>query len=348
MGVVEGAAETTASLLKVVSGYWSDKIRKRKPFILLGYSFSSLMKPLFAFANVWGLVLFLRVIERIGKGLRTAPRDALVAESSDAEVRGRAYGYQRAMDGIGSTLGALGAFFLLPIWGYRKIFLFTLVPGLLTIMIILLIQEKRGALEGDVLKTSMKMHYEKLPQNLNLLILSSTIFTLGNFGYAFIMLKGQTVGLPDNMVLLLYVLFYLVFTICSIPFGMLSDWFGRRPVLMLGYLVFAMVSVLLMFTSTSFGVLFAFTLFGVYSAMIDGAQRAFVVDLAPDQFKATALGTFHTAIGLVALPGGFIAGVLWDMYSPTTTFTFGLVLAIAAMIILLFVEDDRRFTNQRI
>ncbi|HEC87024.1 MAG TPA: MFS transporter, partial [Thermoplasmatales archaeon] len=143
VGVVEGAAETTASLLKVVSGYWSDKIRKRKPFVLFAYSLSSLTKPLFAFANVWLFVLFIRVIERIGKGLRTAPRDAIVAESADERVRGKAYGFHRAMDGIGSVMGAVLAFLLLPVAGYRNIFLFAFIPAVIAVSIILLVREKR-------------------------------------------------------------------------------------------------------------------------------------------------------------------------------------------------------------
>ncbi|MBE9541456.1 MAG: MFS transporter, partial [Proteobacteria bacterium] len=142
VGIVEGAAETTASFLKVVSGYWSDKIGRRKPFVLFGYSISAITKPLFAFANIWSFVLYIRVIERIGKGIRSAPRDAIVAESSDESVRGRAYGFHRAMDGVGSVLGAALAFLLLPVFGYRNIFMFAFLPGMVAVFIILFIKEK--------------------------------------------------------------------------------------------------------------------------------------------------------------------------------------------------------------
>ena len=144
VGIVEGAAETTASLLKVVSGYWSDTMRKRKPFVLSGYALSSLAKPLFALASTWSFVLCIRVLERVGKGLRTAPRDALVAESCDVSARGKAYGFHRAMDGIGSVLGAVCAFVLLPVLGYRNIFLFAVFPGILAVAILLFVKEKNA------------------------------------------------------------------------------------------------------------------------------------------------------------------------------------------------------------
>ena len=173
VGIVEGAAETTASLLKVISGYWSDKIKKRKPFILFGYSLSAIIKPLFAFTNVWFLVLSIRVIERIGKGLRNAPRDALVAESCDACVRGKAYGFQRAMDGIGSILGATLAFLLLPVLGYRNIFLFAFIPGAVAVFVILFIKEKKKPTEEETKKISIKLSFKELPLNLKLFIVVS-------------------------------------------------------------------------------------------------------------------------------------------------------------------------------
>jgi len=345
VGIVEGAAETTASLLKVVSGYWSDKIKKRKPFVLFGYSLSSITKPLFAFANVWFFVLFVRIIERIGKGLRTAPRDALVAESCDEKVRGKAYGFHRAMDGIGSVLGAILAFLLLPILGYRNIFLFAFIPGIIAVFVILFVKEKNAPAEKEPKEKPVKLSFKGLPKNLRLFIIVSSIFALGHFGYAFLLLRAKTIGLADNMAILLYVLFYIVYTLCIIPSGILSDKIGRKPVLMTGYLVFAITSLGLMFTSNIYGILLFFVIYGIFYAMIDGVQRAFVVDLAPKHLKATALGTFHTAIGLVALPGGFIAGLLWDKISPETTFLYGFILAIISMVLFIFVKDKKKIVN---
>ena len=339
VGIVEGAAETTASLLKVVSGYWSDKIKRRKPFVLFGYSLSAITKPLFAFATVWSFVLFVRVIERIGKGLRTAPRDAIVAESSDESVRGKAYGFHRAMDGIGSVSGAGLAFLLLPILGYRNIFLFAFIPGIIAVFVILFIKEKKTPAREETKEISIKLSFKELSMNLKLFIIVSSIFALGHFGYAFLLLRAVDIGLADRMAILLYVLFYIVYTVCAIPSGILSDKIGRKPVLRAGYVLFGITSLGLVFTSNIYSILLLFVTYGIFYAMIDGAQRAFVVDLAPEHLKATALGTFHTAIGLVALPGGYIAGLLWDKISPETTFIYGLTLAVISLVLFTFVKD---------
>ena len=343
VGIVEGAAETTASLLKVVSGYWSDKIKRRKPFVFFGYSLSTIAKPLFAFATIWSFVLFVRVIERIGKGLRTAPRDAIVAESSDESVRGKAYGFHRAMDGIGSVSGAALAFLLLPILGYRNIFLFAFIPGIIAVFVILFIKEKRVPVkEEEPKEISIKLSFKELPMNLKLFIIVSSIFALGHFGYAFLLLRAVDIGLADDMAILLYVLLYIVYTVCAIPSGTLSDKIGRKPVLSAGYVLFGITSLGLVFTSNIYSILLSFVIYGIFYAMIDGAQRAFVVDLAPEHLKATALGTFHAAIGLVALPGGYIAGLLWDKISPETTFIYGLALTIISLVLFTFVRDKRR------
>jgi len=338
VGIVEGAAETTASLLKVVSGYWSDKIRKRKPFVMFGYSLSALTKPLFAFANAWSFVLFVRVIERIGKGLRTAPRDAIVAESVDEDVRGKAYGFQRSMDGIGSVMGAILAFLLLPVLGYKNIFLFAFLPGMIAVFVILFIKEKNSPSKKERKDMSIKVSFKELSGNLRLFIIVSSIFALGHFGYAFLLLRAKSIGLTDQTAILLYVLFYISYVIFAIPSGILSDKIGRKPVLMSGYLVFAITSFGLIFTSSIYSISVFFIIYGIFYAMIDGAQRAFVVDLAPEHLRATALGTFHTAIGMVALPGGFIAGLLWDKISPETTFIYGSVLAIISFSLFTFVK----------
>ncbi len=340
VGIVEGAAETTASFFKVVSGYWSDKIERRKPFVLFGYSLSAITKPLFAFANIWSFVLFIRVIERIGKGIRTAPRDAIVAESSDESVRGKAYGFHRAMDGVGSVLGAVLAFLLLPIFGYRNIFMFAFLPGMIAVFIILFIKEKkRASEEHKINEMSIKLTFKELPMNLKLFLIVSGIFALGHFGYAFLLVRAVDIGLADHMAILLYIIFYVVYTVCAIPSGTLSDQIGRKPVLRAGYVIFGVTSFGLIFATSIYSISLLFVSYGIFYAMIDGAQRAFVVDLAPKHLKATALGTFHTAIGLVALPGGYIAGLLWDKISPETTFIYGLTLTIISLILFTFVKE---------
>ena len=343
VGLVEGAAEATASLLKVFSGYWSDRLRKRKPFVLLGYSLSTVTKPLFAFASLWGLVLFIRVIERIGKGLRTAPRDAIVAESCNECVRGKAFGFNRAADGIGSMLGALLAFWLITFLDYEDIFLLAFIPGLISVSAILLVKDSPHPTHPTCENGSLRISLRVLPMNLRIFILISAVFALGHFGYAFLLLKAKAVGLSDSTTLLLYALFYAVYTLIAIPAGTLSDRIGRKPVLSTGYILFGLIALGLAFTPNVYWLFPFFALYGVFFALIDGAQRAFVVDLAPAHLKATALGTFHTAIGLVALPGGFLAGLLWDTISPEATFLYGLCLAALSVILMKFVSTPAPF-----
>ncbi len=343
IGLVEGAAETTASLLKVFSGYWSDKIKKRKPFVLTGYSLSTIAKPMFAFATSWPFILFVRVFERVGKGIRTAPRDAIIAESVDSSIRGKAYGFHRAMDGIGSISGAVLAFLLLPLLGFTKIFLIAVVPSAIAVLCILFLKEKNKTGEKKIKKTtSFKVSLKALPRNLKLFILVSTVFTFGHFGYAFILLKARNIGLGNDTAILLYVLFYIVYTLFIIPSGILSDKIGRKPVLIIGYMLFAVTAISLIFTSQFYAILVVFVIYGVFYAMIDGVQRAFVADLSPPELKATALGTFHTAIGLVALPGGLVAGIMWDKISPEATFLFALTLTICSLLLFMFVRNNKQ------
>lgn len=339
VGLVEGAAEATASLLKVFSGYWSDKIRKRRLFVLLGYGLSTITKPLFAFSAIWQQVLGIRIIERIGKGVREAPRDAIVAESVKSDVRGKAYGIERAFDGLGSVGGAVLALLLLPLLGFRKIFLFAFIPSLIAVLLILLVKEKK---QKFIKTQTMRVSFKALTWQLKLFIIIAAIFALGNFGYAFLLLRALNLGLSSSSAIFLYILYYAAYTIFSTPAGILSDKIGRKKVLMLGYSLFALTSVGLILSSSLIQLVLFFITFGLFFAMIDGVQRAFVVDLSPSHLKGTALGTFHTITGLIAVPSGLVAGLLWERISPETTFFFGLILSVIALVtLLIFIKEKK-------
>jgi MFS family permease len=341
VGLVEGGAEAVASLLKAVSGMWSDRVRRRKPFVIAGYTISALAKPLFAVAGSWAGVLGIRLAERTGKGIRNAPRDALIAESVDERRRGWAFGLHRAMDGTGSVLGAFAAFLLLPSLGYRKLFLVAVIPGIIAIFFTLVLIERRRNVRRDAdvpEEARPKISFRILPSNLKLYILAAAVFTLGHFGYPFLLLRAKGVGLADVRAILFYVIFYVVYTLVSIPAGTLSDRVGRKPVILFCYPFFGLISIMLLVSATSWMVLACFVLYGIFYGMIDGVQRAFVADLAPAGLKATALGVFHSAIGLAALPGGLISGILWQKISPSATFIYAAFMSTIGLFLIISVS----------
>ncbi|MEE8168123.1 MAG: MFS transporter [Candidatus Hydrothermarchaeales archaeon] len=335
VGLIGGLGDSCASIVNLFSGHLSDKLGKRKPFVYLGYAISAFMKLLFTLSKTWGHLLVFRILERGGKGIRTAPRDAIIADSAQEE-RGKAFGLHRALDTSGAVFGSIIAFILF--WflglGFRAILLIAALIAFLSISPLFFVEETEGKPRTETLKVSLN----GLPGELRFFIVVASVFALANFTYMFFILKAQqsfsgkeAVGFP----ILLYVLFNTVYALLSVPSGILSDRIGRERVLILGYSTFGVMCLGFAYLSAFSGLIILFILMGVVFALVDGNQRAFVSDLAEGDMKGTALGTFHAAISLATLLASLIAGFLWEYVGAGATFIYGSGMAFLAA--LLFV-----------
>ncbi len=334
VGLIEGIAESTASLLKIFSGWFSDKIGKRKPVVILGYSLSSISKPLLALVTSGWQVLFLRFGDRVGKGVRTSPRDALIAESSSETKRGTSFGLHRTMDSAGAIFGPLLAFLLLPLLNenYRHLFLLASIPAFFSVLVLFI--WVREAKERKRAVTSQTKKAFAFDGKFKLFILVVAVFTLGNSSDAFLFLRAKGLGVKLVFIPLLWGLFNLVYTLSSTPAGILSDRIGRRKVILLGFAVYGLSYLGFAFATSSFHIWLLFALYGFYYGLSDGALRAFVADLVKEEDKrGTAYGFYHGAVGLCALPASLILGYLWQTFSANAAFSFGAILAILAGII---------------
>ncbi|MCK4905393.1 MFS transporter [bacterium] len=331
IGIISGLGESIASLFKMFAGFWSDKLGRRKPFTFFGYGLSSFCKFLFTFVTIWPQVLVLRSFERLGKGMRSAPRDAILAASTDKKTRGKWFGIHRAMDSSGSVFGAILAFVLF--WSFqvsfRNIFLIAGLISFISLIPLLFVKEKHLEPKTMTLKVGLK----SLPVSLKFFIVIATLFALGNFSYMFFVLKSQpyfTGRLGGAVPIILYIIYNISYALFAIPSGMLSDKIGRKTVLFMGYGLFGLVCLGFIFAQSLWFFIILFLLFGVNYALVDSNQRAFILDLAPEQIRGTALGAFHMSISLVALPGGLIAGYLWDL-NATYAFVFGAIISLLVL-----------------
>lgn len=327
VGAVEGAADATAAAIKLISGRQSDVSGKRKPWMVAGYGLSAVTKVLFAFATGWLFVLVARVVERIGKGLRTAPRDALVAESVGIENLGRAYGYQRMMDALGSVLGALAAALLLGFLDVREVFVVALLPGALAMFFVLRVRE---SVHAAAPKSAAPHQRLPLPMAVKLAIGGCAVFAFGRMGYAFVLLKASGFGLSLQQCMLAYALYQLLYTLVASPWGRLADRLGMRAVLAAGYVLFALALIGLALASTTTALLLAFCLYGIGEAAIDSSQRGWLAQLAPKAARGAVMGALHASIALVALPGGLIIGLIYEHIDPSSAFLWAALLTLLA------------------
>jgi len=339
IGVIEGLAETIASLLKVFSGYISDKLRNRKWLTIFGYAESTLAKALLLFVNSPVGVLIVRALERIGKGIRTAPRDALIASYTDDTNRGFYFGFHRALDTLGAAAGPLLGFWVLEKFGktnYREIFKIALIPAVIAVIILFFVQEKK--LNTEIKKSSSFISNAKLGKRFYMFLFTILIFTLGNSSDAFITMYANNLGVISTTILLMWALHSLVYALLSTPLGALSDKIGRKTTLIIGMGVYGISYLLFALTKNANFLWFVFILYAVYYAMSEGIQKAFVSDLVTDdEVRGTAFGIYNFAVGIMAFPASLIAGVLYQYIAPSAPFYFGGILALIAGVLVLFV-----------
>ena len=345
LGVIEGVAECTASVLRIGSGWLSDRIGHRKPFLALGYGLSTVAKGTMAIAASWPAVLGLRFSDRVGKGLRSPPRDALIADSVDAAHRGRAFGFHRGMDTLGAALGPLAAFLLLRIHpgDYRRIFALSVIPAALAVIVIVLLV--RSPRRAPVERKSLQAEWSALGGPFRRFLAADVIFQLGNSSMAFVLLRAAAVGFGAAQVTLVYCGYNVVYALLSMPAGDLSDRIGRRPLIVIGYLLYGAAYGLLALTSTRLGVVLAFLIYSLHSALIEGQQKSLVADLVSADRRATAFGAYYTVVGAALLPASVIAGLLWQRIGASATFGFAAALAVLAAILfvsLLPARNERR------
>ena len=341
LSLIEGIAESTASLIKAFSGYWSDRIGKNKPFMLIGYGLSAVIMPVYALVVSPLQVLILRFIERVGKGIRTAPRDSLVAGSAGDNDTGKSFGLHKAMDNSGAILGPLLAFLVLYIkpGDFRLIFLLAGIPGILgMIFLILKIKEAKKSKE-NLLK---KFRFHDYPKRFYLFLGIIFIFTLGNSTDALLIVKANEVGIKVTFIPLVYLISSVVSVFLAIPLGTLSDKIGREKLLIFGFLIYAVVYFGFGTTGNVYTIAGLFALYGVYSASTDGIQKALVSDFTDRNKTGTVMGMYNALLGVTLLPASLIAGVLYDKVNSSIPFYFGAATALlSALLMVIFVWTKR-------
>jgi MFS family permease len=359
VGLVEGVAESTASLTRLISGWLSDKIGKRKGLTIFGYSLSAVAKPLFLLANTWPLVLLLRFFDRLGKGIRTAPRDALVADSVRAETRGFSFGLHRAADTAGATIGLAVAAIVTYAAGagaakltaatFHTVVWLSIIPGFLgVISLLVLAREVPAALKPKPAASPAgsaaggKAIARRYNPRLVGFFIVVALFTLGNSSDAFLVLRAQNRGLSVFDVMLAIFVMNAVYTLVSIPAGKRSDKIGRGKVLVAGWVVYGLVYLGFALAGASWQIWILYALYGLYYAMVEGTARAYVADLSAPEARGTAYGIFNAAVGIMAFPASLIAGILWQGVfgwqglGPAAPFFFGSAMALVAVALTVF------------
>ncbi len=350
IGIIEGAAESTASLLKLFAGYFSDKLGKRKALVVVGYTLTSFTRPLLAFAGNWYQVLAVRLSDRVGKGIRGAPRDAMIADSVNPKTRGLAFGLNRGMDHAGAVIGPLLGYFLL--WlvagnlqnptanDYRHVFIFASIPAMLAVFVVIFLvrePEHKQAAETKEIKFTLR----GFDSNFKRFLVVIALFTLSNSSDAFLLLRAQDAGISVTTIPLLWAVLHLVKVLSSFIGGDLSDRLGRKSLIVSGWVIYAFVYAGFAFASSPLAVWVLFLVYGIYFGLVEGTEKAVVADLVSPEQRGTAYGLYSLAFGIMVLPASLLLGFLWKIFGHETAFLTGAALGLLAALLLTFMVKTK-------
>jgi len=335
LSIIEGIAESTASVIKAVSGRWSDKIRKNKPFMIIGYALTAILSPLFAIASTPIHILMIRFTERVGKGVRSAPRDSLIAASSDSNTKGRSFGFHKAMDNSGAILGPLLAAGILLLFPkqYRVVFIVAFLPAVIGLIALIRFVRESGEARA---KNTEAFKLRDFPLKYYALLGIVIFFTLGNSTDALLLIKAGDIGVQVALIPIVYMITSVVSVLAAVPIGILSDKIGRERLIIFGYLLYSAVYFGFGRTNSQMSLVMLFALYGLYSASTDGIQKALVSDIVDKDKLGTGLGIYNSLVGITLLPASIIAGLLYDNFDNRMPFYFGSVMALIAAVMMLF------------
>ncbi len=351
VGAVEGIADATASVLKLASGRLSDRWRVRKPFVVFGYSLSAVAKPILAFAGASWHVLFVRFLDRVGKGTRDAPRDALISLSTDTRSIRRAFGFHRAADTFGAALGPLIAFLILPYaggateGGLRSLFLLSFAASVCAVVILLVFV--RDIKNKNDSAPRSRFEFKFLGVSFIIFLSAATILALGRASDAFLLLRARDVGVELMLIPIIYFVFNITFSIFSTPAGILSDKIGHRNTFMIGILIFSGTYFFFAYAASAAAMWILFAVYGFYGALTEGVGRAIVADLVGEEWRATAFGMYNAFTGLAALPAGIVFGLLWDSFGARASFLYGAYLGLFSFLLFLILRMRNHVHERR-
>ncbi len=337
LGLVDGLGDALVSLSQAASGYASDRLKRRKVFIWLGYLLGALSRIGYAVTTSWPMIIPYRILDRAGK-IRDSPRDAIIADDSDHTNRGKHFGIIKGMDKLGGVIGIILCILFANLIGYQTFFILAAIPSLISVVLVYYyIKEKKDT----KIKLYKGIKLSNLTKNFKLFLILSSIFALGSFSYSFLLIFASKAGYSAVVIPLLYLIYVIFAAFFSIPFGKLSDRIGRKNGMYLALILWALTCIVFIFFNTWWAIPLTFVLYGLHQAALAPIQTTFVSELAPEKYKASALGGFQMCIGLCALPASLIAGILWDNMGKTVPFELSLILTLVSILLLYFVKETK-------